>query len=242
MVRFFTGIHHPNKADRVPLAMVSANALRNRRSHFPVNEWIMDSGAFTTVTKHGGYPHSVDEYAEIIRRFADCGRLLIAVAQDYMCEPFVLERTGMTVADHQRLTVERYDDLLRCDRGGVPIMPVLQGYDVGEYVDHLRMYGDRLGFGMWVGVGSVCKRNRNPGSVVAVLEAIHAERPDLKLHGFGVKITALRNERVRELFHSTDSMAWSFAARIEGRDGNDVREAVRYAHKVNTQPTQRVLF
>jgi len=240
-VIFFAGIHHPGKADAVPFAMVSANALRKRRSHFPVRDWIMDSGAFTTVTKHGGYPETVDEYAEIIRRFADCGNLLAAVAQDYMCEPFVLQRTGLTVAEHQRLTVERYDDLLDADTAGVTIMPVLQGYEPAEYAEHVRMYGDRLTPDMWVGVGSVCKRNSNPGSVVAVLEAIHAERSDLRLHGFGVKITALRNERVRELFHSTDSMAWSFAARYEGRDGNDVREAVRYAERVDRQPVQRVL-
>ena len=202
----------------------------------------MDSGAFTTVTKHGGYPDSVEVYAEIIRRFSGCGNLLAAVAQDYMCEPFVLARTGLTVAEHQRLTVERYDALVGCDVAGVPVMPVLQGYDPAEYVAHLRMYGDRLTTGMWVGVGSVCKRNRNPGSVVAVLEAIHAERPDLRLHGFGVKITALRNERVRELFWSADSMAWSFAARYEGRDGNDAREAARYAERVNRQAVQRVLF
>jgi len=239
---FFAGSHRPAQSDAVPLAMVSANVLRNRRSCFPVNEWIMDSGAFTIVNKHGGYPHPVDEYAETIRRFAHCGRLLVAVAQDYMCEPFVLERTGLTVADHQRLTVERYDNLLACDRAGVPIMPVLQGYEPHEYVEHLRMYGDRLSNGMWVGVGSVCKRNANPGSVVAVLEAIHAERPDLKLHGFGIKITALRNQRVRDLFHSADSMAWSFAARYEGRDGNDMSEAVRYAERVNRQPIQSVLF
>ena len=241
-MRFFAGIHHPHEADHVQCAMVSANILRNRRSAFPVNDWIMDSGAFTTVTKHGGYPEGVEVYAEIIRRFAGCGTLLAAVAQDYMCESFVLERTGMTVAEHQRLTVERYDALLVCDTADVPIMPVLQGYEPSEYVDHLRMYGDRLTPGMWVGVGSVCKRNRNPGSVVAVLEAIYAERPDLRLHGFGVKITALRNERVRELFHTVDSMAWSFAARYEGRDGNDVVEAVRYAAKVDRQAVQRVLF
>jgi len=242
MSLFFAGIHHPNKADAVPFAMVSANALRARRSHFPVNDWIMDSGAFTTVTKHGGYPDSVDEYAEIIRRFSTCGNLLAAVAQDYMCEPFVLKRTGLTVAEHQRLTVERYDQLLAADTNGVPIMPVLQGYEPAEYVDHLRAYGDRITPGMWVGVGSVCKRNRNPGSVVVVLEAIHAERPDLRLHGFGVKITALRNERVCELFHSTDSMAWSAAARWEGRDRNDVQEAVRYSDRIARQPVQRVLF
>lgn len=241
-MRFFVGVHHPNKADRVPLAMVSANVLRKRRSPFPVGDWLMDSGAFTTVTKHGGYPQPVDEYAEIIRRFADCGNLLAAVAQDYMCEDFVLARTGLTIAEHQRLTVERYDALLACDTAGVTIMPVLQGYQPSEYVDHLRLYGDRLTPGMWVGVGSVCKRNRNPGSVVAVLEAIHAERPDLRLHGFGVKITALRNERVRELFFSADSMAWSWAARYEGRDANDINEAIRYGQKVDRQPVQRVLF
>ena len=224
------------------MAMVSANAIRDRRSHFPANDWIMDSGAFTTVTKYGGYPDPVDEYAEIIRRFADCGNLLVAVAQDLMCEPFVLERTGLTVADHQRITIERYDDLISCDTGGVPIMPVLQGYEPCQYVDHVLAYSDRLTPGMWVGVGSVCKRNVNPGSVVAVLEAIHSARPDLRLHGFGVKITALRNERVRQLFYSTDSMAWSFAARAQGRDSNDVREAVRYTDRVNNQPIQSVLF
>ena len=241
-MKFYVGVHHPNKADRVPLAMVSANAIRRRLSCFPANDWIMDSGAFTTVTKYGGYPEGVEKYAEIIRRFADCGNLLAAVSQDFMCEPFVLQRTGLTVADHQRLTIERYDDLMACDTGGVPIMPVLQGYDPQEYADHVRQYGDRLTHGMWVGVGSVCKRNANPGSVVAVLEAIHSVRPDLRLHGFGVKITALRNQRVRELFHSCDSMAWSFAARYEGRDGNDIAEAIRYTHKVNRQAVQRVLF
>ena len=226
----------------VERAMVSANVLRNRRSHFPVGEWIMDSGAFTTVTKHGRYPEPVEQYAEVIRRFARCGTLLVAVAQDYMCEPFVLERTRLQVCDHQLLTIARYDDLIKCDTGGVPIMPVLQGYEPAEYADHVRQYGDRLTPGMWVGVGSVCKRNSNPGSVVAVLEAIHAVRPDLRLHGFGVKITALRNERVRDLFYSTDSMAWSFAARYEGRDGNDTAEAVRYAERVDSQPVQLVAF
>ena len=242
VVRFFVGVHHPNKADRVPLAMVSANALRKRRSHFPVGEWLMDSGAFTIVNKHGGYPEGVEQYAEIIRRFAHCGILLAAVAQDYMCEPFVLAKTGLTIADHQRLTIERYMDLVLTDHAGVAIMPVLQGYAPEDYVDHVRQYGCLLEPGMWVGVGSVCKRNARPLSARAVFEAIHAERPDLKLHGFGIKITALHDERVRELLYSADSMAWSYAARYEGRDGNDIAEAIRYVAKVATQPIQRVLF
>jgi len=222
--------------------MISANRLKTRRSGFVVGDWIMDSGAFTTVNKHGGYPEGVEVYAEIIRRFADCGNMQAAVAQDFMCEPFVLERTGLTVADHQRLTIERYDALIACDTAGVPIMPVLQGYDPADYANHVRQYGDRLTAGMWVGVGSVCKRNSNPGSIVAVLEAIHDVRPDLQLHGFGIKKTALHNGRVRELLASADSMAWSFAARYEGRNGNDIREAIRYADRIDRQPVQTVLF
>lgn len=232
-MRFFTGVDNPTHARCLPTVMVSANALRRRKSAMQVNDWIMDSGAFTTVTKHGGYPHPVDEYAAVIRRFAGSGNLLVAVAQDYMCEPFALAATGLTIADHQRLTVERYDDLMACDRAGVPIMPVLQGQDADDYLAHLCSYGERLTEGMWVGVGSVCKRNTNPESIVEILEVIHAERPDLKLHGFGVKVTALKNPRVRQLFHSTDSMAWSFAARRQGRDQHDVNEAIAYAARIN---------
>lgn len=31
---------------------VSVNRLRNRKSDFRVRDWIMDSGAFTTIAKH----------------------------------------------------------------------------------------------------------------------------------------------------------------------------------------------
>jgi hypothetical protein len=243
-VNFYVGLHQPGDARHFPRACISINRLRTRKKPVECGDVLVDSGAFTELHQHGRYRHSVADYAADLRRLHDAGVVQIsaAVAQDYMCEPFVLERTGLTVSDHQRLTIERYDALIQCDTAGIPIMPVVQGYEPSDYADHVRQYCDRLQPGMWVGVGSVCKRNRNPGSVVAVLDAIHAVRPDLRLHGFGVKITALRNQRVRELFHSADSMAWSFAARYEGRDGNDIGEAIRYAAKVDAQPVQHVLF
>jgi hypothetical protein len=128
------------------------------------------------------------------------------------------------VADHQRLTIERYDALLAEDTG-VYIMPVLQGYSPSEYISHIRQYGDRLKPGMWVGVGSVCKRNTNIMAIWMVLDAIKDERPDLRLHGFGLKKTSLQETIIRDLLYSADSMAWSFAARREGRNANDWREA-----------------
>lgn len=167
---FFTGMHHPHQAHRVPRAFISAHALKRRKSGFPAHEWVLDSGAFRTIELHGGYPDPVETYAALIRRFAGNSKLLAAVAQDYMCEPFMLAKTGMTIRDHQRLTIERYDALLRCDTAGVCIMPVLQGYAPETYAEHARAYGVRLAPGMWVGVGSVCKRNADPAAIEAVLD------------------------------------------------------------------------
>lgn len=229
---FFTGMHHPSDAHRVPAAFISAHAIKKRKSGFPVRRWVMDSAAFTTIKTHGGYPEPASEYAATIRRFARNGRLLAAVTQDYMCEAIMLERTGLTIAEHQRLTIERYDELLTCDTGGIYIMPVLQGYAPEDYVSHIRQYGERLKPRMWVGVGSVCKRNSNPAAIRAVLRAIKKERPDLRLHGFGLKLTALADWEIISLLFSSDSMAWSYAARVEGRDGNDPAEAIKYTERV----------
>jgi len=195
----------------------------------------MDSSAFSEVARHGGYRHSVDEYAAQIRRWNGNGNLLAAVAQDYMCEPFVLEITGKTVDEHQQLTVERYDALLKCGTDGVYVLPVLQGYAVGDYLKHLSMYGERLKSGMWVGVGSICKRNGNPKAVAEVLGAIKQSRPDLRLHGFGLKTTSLSDESIRSLLYTADSMAWSFAARREGRNANDWREAAAFIQRIEAR-------
>ena len=83
-----------------------------------------------------------------------------------------------------------------------------------------------------MGVGSVCKRNARPDAILAVLDAILAVRPDLRLHGFGLKSTALAVLEIRNALESADSMAWSFAARYEGRGRNDWREAARLVAEI----------
>jgi len=120
--------------------MISVNRLRNRKSDFTANDWILDSGAFTELSRFGHYREPVQVYVQHIKRWKKCGNLLAAVSQDFMTEPFILEKTGLTTADHQRLTIERHDELLRCDVG-VYIFPVLQGYLPEEYVSHIRQYG-----------------------------------------------------------------------------------------------------
>jgi hypothetical protein len=232
-VRFFCGLHQPSDARHFDAVFISVNRLRGRKGPFAVGDWIMDSGAFTEVSTHGGYRHSVADYAAEIRRWAGNGRLLAAVSQDWMCEPWIVERTGLSVLRHQELTIERYDALLAEDVAGVYILPVVQGYEPEDYVRHLRMYGDRLAVGAWVGVGSVCKRNSQPWTIEWVLRAIARERPDLRLHGFGLKATALKSMAVFDLLATADSMAWSFHARKQGRNANDWREAKRWMHDID---------
>jgi hypothetical protein len=231
-VEFFVGLHQPSDARHFSACCINIKRLLGRVRPLyegqPVKgKVIVDSGAFMQILKHGGYPESVEAYAEQIRRVLPLAEVVAVVAQDYMCEPHMLARTGLTVADHQWLTIERYDSLLWCQLPTY-VMPALQGYEPAEYVSHIRQYGARLKPGMWVGVGSVCKRNTKPEQISRVLQAIKAERPDLLLHGFGVKLTALRNSAIVELLHSADSLAWSYAARRQGRNANSWREAERF--------------
>lgn len=194
MIAFYPGLHQPSDTKHFRRACISINRLWQRRKPLGRARIFVDSGAFTILAKHGHYPesHSVERYAQRLYELHTQGIVRIAVAstQDYMCEPMMLAKTGFTVADHQRLTVERYDALVASLArlfGGpppFPILPVLQGWTVGDYRQHLAMYGGRLSPRMWVGVGSVCKRQGNTGTIEAILRAIKEVRPDLRLHGF----------------------------------------------------------
>lgn len=239
---FYVGLHQPSDAQHFARAFVSVNRIRGRKKAIGAGAWIMDSGAFTEIATHGRYRSSVEEYAAEINRWADDPTLVAAVAQDYMCEPFILAKTGLSVEEHQRLTIERYDALVKLVDPRIYVMPVLQGYTIADYARHVWMYGDRLKHGAYVGVGSVCKRNTNVGAIEDILLAIKRERPDLRLHGFGLKSTALASSVVRKCLHSADSMAWSFAARKQGRDANDWREAKRFSDRIEIMPMQSSLF
>jgi len=229
-VKFYIGTHMVNHAEHFDQCFISINVLRKRKSDFTVNDWIMDSGAFTEISTFGHYRFPVEDYASDINRWKICGKLEYAVCQDYMCEPFIIEKTGLDIAEHQRLTIERYDSLIPLT--DVPILPVLQGYVSTDYLKHLEMYGNRLLIGCRVGVGSICKRNSSPKEIAIILELIKRDRPDLRLHGFGLKTTALANAYICSLIYSADSMAWSYRARRNGGNANGLKEALDFITEI----------
>ena len=229
---FYLGTHMINHAQYFNYSFISINRLRRRKSDYPVNNWILDSGAFTEISQYGYFRYPISEYARQINRWSKCGNLEAAVTQDYMCEPFILAKTGQSVIAHQQYTIQRYDELVRLT--STFVMPVLQGYQPDEYVRHIVMYGDRLTHGMRVGVGSVCKRNKDPKAIIAVLKAIKRVRPDLRLHGFGLKLTALADCYINSMLYSADSMAWSYHSRRCGGNANGLSEAVEFYNRINT--------
>jgi hypothetical protein len=72
----------------------------------------MDSGGSTELSTYGRWRTSPKEYAAQINRWKDNGNVVAAVTQDLMCEPFILHKTGLSVEDHQKITVERYARLI----------------------------------------------------------------------------------------------------------------------------------
>ena len=241
--RFYVGVHHPRLAWPLTLrgfrVCLSANVLKGRLGDVPFigcNEpWLLDSGAFTQVALRGGFDQTPGDYAALIRRYARSG-LIAAATQDYMTEDVALRATGLSLRRHQALTIDRFDAIQDAGVGGVHLMPVLQGRSPDDYRRHLDAYGDRIAPGAWLGVGSLCKRQGDPAIIAGILDAIHGDRPDLRLHGFGCKRTALRDEGVRRRLATADSMAWSYAARFEGRDQNAWIEAARFALAVGGCP------
>jgi hypothetical protein len=232
---FYVGLHQPSDAHHFTRCCIHVERLASRRKTLGCEDLLLDSQAFMKLRLYGRYPASPAAYAAKVARIAQLVGHLTAVTEEYMCEPFMLEKTGLDVATHQRLTIERYDAIRAALPVSIPLLPVLQGYQPAEYVDHIRQYGARLAGGAWVGVGSVCKRNSDPNAIAAVLLTIAGERPDLRLHGFGVKTTALQSDLIRSLLYSADSMAWSYNARRNGRDANDWREAQAFADAIASQ-------
>jgi hypothetical protein len=135
-VNFYLGTHHPHWLERATFPLfVSHRPLAPRRrlprARIP---WALDSGGFTELSLHGRWQTSAAEYVAAVRRYRDeIGGLEWAAPQDWMCEPFMLVKTGLTVAEHQARTVANYLELHSL-APELPFVPVLQGWSLGDYL------------------------------------------------------------------------------------------------------------
>jgi hypothetical protein len=212
-VRFYLGTHHPAWLARLDVPLfVSHRRLRDRRSLPRARAgWALDSGGFTELAMHGGWRTTSAAYAAAVARYAhQIGLLEWAAPQDWMCEPAMLARTGLSVAEHQARTVGNFLEL-RALAPDLPFIPVLQGWTLDDYLRCLRRYeaaGVDLTAQPLVGLGSVCRRQAT--SAIAEITRVLAHL-GLRLHGFGVKVRGL--DQLAGWLTSADSLAWSYYAR-----------------------------
>ncbi|MFG3618069.1 hypothetical protein [Nocardia sp. NPDC047654] len=217
-MRFYLGTHHPGWLRRIAVPLfVSDRTLRDyKRLPRAVERWALDSGGFTELSTHGTWANgpSPREYVARVRRYAtEVGKLDWAAPQDWMCEPRIVAKTGLSVAEHQRRTVANYLELRDRAAGEVVFAPVLQGFELADYLHCVDLYdtaGVDLTAAPIVGVGSVCRR-QGTKEAARIIAALCARLPGVALHGFGIKTIGLRH--YGQMLASSDSLAWSYHAR-----------------------------
>jgi hypothetical protein len=102
--------------------------------------WALDSGAFSELSQYGRWTVTLEQYVQEVRRYRDeIGKLEWAAPQDWMCEPYIIAKTGLSVVEHQRRTVENYLILKRL-APDLPFIPVVQGWKVADYLRCIAMY------------------------------------------------------------------------------------------------------
>lgn len=210
---FWLGTHMPEWVQHTDVPLFLSRRRLSKRKRWPaaLGPWALDSGGFSELSMYGRWTVSEEQYVDEIRTWSgQMGGLSWAAAQDWMCEPWITAKTGLTVEEHQHRTVENFARLRQL-APEVHFTPVLQGWAIGDYERCARLYesyGIDLNAQWVVGVGSVCRRQ-------ATDEAVELMRTvkswGFRTHGFGFKVLGLR--RTHEEMVSADSLAWSFNAR-----------------------------
>lgn len=214
METFFLGTHMPSFLEKTNVPLFVSDARLRKMKTLPRARGIfaVDSAGFSELSLRGEWTVSARDYAARVRRYRDeIGGLQWAAIQDWMCEPQILKKTGLSEEEHQRRTIRSYLELTSM-APDLPWCPVLQGWGSGSHWKHAEMYaaaGINLASLPIVGVGSVCRR-QDTLRVSTTIEAL-ARVDGLRLHGFGFKTKGL--PAVMKSLVSADSLAWSFNAR-----------------------------
>ena len=107
-MKFLLGTHETSWLAKVEVPLFISHRRLSKRARLPVAncDWALDSGGFTELSLYGGWRTGVSEYVEAVHRYSEeIGRLLWAAPMDWMCEPFMLAKTGLSVREHQQRTV-----------------------------------------------------------------------------------------------------------------------------------------
>ncbi|MBW3359317.1 hypothetical protein KZB17_14390 [Streptomyces sp. 09ZI22] len=242
-MRFYLTTHkrHWVKLTDKPLFLKSEHFAVARTLPEALGPYAVDSGGFSELQRHGRWTRTPRQYVQDLRRIWEhVGPYEWAAGQDWMCEDLIIHGgqagplhfvgTHLSVAEHQRRTVENFLEL-RSLAPDLRIIPTLQGRTIPDY-EHCRELYERAGVNLraepTVGLGSVCRlQSTNEGAAIVTAMAAHG----LRLHGFGFKTLGLA--KVGHLLASADSAAWSYHARkrppLPGHSHKNCANCLTYA-------------
>jgi len=216
MKEFYAVVYFKNK-DLIDLDMMPANLnimanaghlWRKENFSFPkhldnADKTFIDSGGYQFMKKFTEYPFNPKEYVDFINEVNPD----YFAAMDYPCEPKILERRKKTSEQQIEDTIEKTIDLLDLESHS-KLLPVIQGWSIEDYIYCIDRMREQDLLSDYMAIGSLCIRDE---SIYPIIKAITDNIPsDIKLHGFGVKISNLKNKFVFDNLYSSDSMAWLF--------------------------------
>lgn len=164
----------------------------------------LDSGGYSLLNKHGEYPFSVENYANLQ---AALGADFFA-SMDLPCEPDISRALGLlSNKDRIAATVQNALDLIDLD-GMVPgqVVPVIQGYTLDEYAYCIDLYKKAGAVRDFMAVGSMCRRISSE-EILELIPGIYDYAANCgvkKLHFFGLKLSPDLIP-VAKYIHSRDS-------------------------------------
>lgn len=230
------------KAARIlkyPHILINFMTKTNRPPNYHYENLFIDSGGFYSSMISGGYVKTDDEYLRYVESMMPQHFAL----RDYPCEPELMKKHGLTVKQNIHRTVANHLSLLdmlpNYCINAQPI-PVIQGWDAADYLDCIDAFQDQGLMSNYMAIGSVCRRTevRNIRKIIITIR--DAIPKSTKLHGFGIKLTAVKDLAIYNALYSVDSGAWDYQARWkkyrgQEKSGSDasLNAAIEYIQKID---------
>ena len=183
----------------------------NPPKHDLKSVWV-DCGGFHSSLKEGHYTKTDQEYLEYIEKHQP----EFFALRDYPCEPELMKKHNVNPRIQIQRTLENHLKLLdlleNYNIKSTPV-PVLQGWILEDYLYSIDLYNEHNLIMPYMAIGSVCRRNKTKQIIKIITKVKEKLGDDIRLHGFGVKISALKNKACFDALWSVDSGAWDYEAR-----------------------------
>lgn len=186
-------------------------ATKNNRPWDGIDRLFIDSGGYSFMKGMGEYETTDETYLAFVREHSP----ELFAYRDYPCEPEILTEHGRTVEDHQQRTLARHirlADLVDDNPPESEPVAVLQGWTIDDYLRCIDCFQAHGVLTDYVGIGSVCRRNREAEIRRIILAVADALPNGTDLHAFGVKSSVLKYQDVRSAVASADSQSYSMQA------------------------------